>query len=469
MQQNQKNILIVGAGPVGALAALFLRQQGHAVSVFEKREDPRQTDGRGGRSINLALANRGIAALERAGVMDRVWPLLLPMRGRMVHPKAGPSQLQPYGQADHEVIYSVSRHGLNVALIEALVETSAGEVPVRLEFGQVCQSVDLNQRRAAFAHMATGDCQQVEFDHVIGADGAGSVVRRAIIDAVGELDGPEQSMVESTMEPLGHGYKELTIPPDDQGRPALAIDALHIWPRGNHMMIALPNQDYSFTVTLFLPLAGPQGFDTLQSVASQSVFLQAEYPQALAYMPNWQADFAANPVGHLATLHCEPWYFKDRALLIGDAAHAIVPFHGQGMNCGFEDCAVLAECLSQAEGVDWSDLFAEFATLRMPSCQAIAQMAIENYEEMRASVVDPIFQLKKAVGFELQRRYPAHFTPRYGMVMFGCMPYEQALVQGQKNDAVLNTLVEGKQSLADVDWKLAARLLGVGQNQAILS
>lgn len=465
MQKKQKNILIVGAGPVGALAALFFRKRGHKVRVFEKRQDPRLTDGRGGRSINLALANRGIAALEQAGVMDRVWPLLLPMRGRMVHPLAGESQLQPYGQSDEEVIYSVSRHGLNVALIEALSETPEGQYPVELQFQQSCHSVDLNAATAVFEEEASGQHQQIAFDHVIGADGAGSVVRRAI---QASLEASENSGT-ANMAPLGHGYKELTIPPLADGQAALAMDALHIWPRGNHMMIALPNQDASFTVTVFLPLEGQASFEALSDLDQREAFLQSHYAHALQFMPQWQQDFADNPVGHLATLHCEPWFFQDRALLIGDAAHAIVPFHGQGMNCGFEDCLVLDKCLDQYAEPGWSNLFSEFARLRMPSCEAIAQMAIENYEEMRASVIDPVFKLKKAVGLELQRRYPAHFTPRYSMVMFGCLPYEEAYRQGQVNDDVLNALVAGKQQLSEIDWRLAEQLLKVENDQPMLS
>lgn len=465
MQQDQKNILIVGAGPVGALAAIYLRQRGHRVRLFEKRQDPRLTDGRGGRSINLALANRGIAALTQAGVMARIWPLLLPMRGRMVHPLGDASQLQPYGQTDEEVIYSVSRHGLNVALIEALAQSAPGLHPVELVFQHRCNGLNLDAGNATFIDELSGASRHVVFDHVMGADGAGSVVRQAIQAArsAGEQDG----LVE--MSPLGHGYKELTIPPKANGHAALTMDALHIWPRGNHMMIALPNQDASFTVTLFLSLKGEVSFEALASAVDQQQFLEQYYADALPLMPNWQQDFLENPVGHLATLHCHPWFYGDRALLIGDAAHAIVPFHGQGMNCGFEDCLVLNNCLDQQVTSDWCSLFSEFSRLRMPSCEAIAKMAIENYEEMRASVIDPVFKLKKSVGMELQRRYPAQFTPRYSMVMFGCLPYEDAYEQGRRNDEILNAMVAGKHQLSEIDWTQAERLLNLENDQAVLS
>jgi kynurenine 3-monooxygenase len=225
------------------------------------------------------------------------------------------------------------------------------------------------------------------------------------------------------------------------------------------MMIALPNQDASFTVTLFLPLQGEQSFEALRDDQTCEQFMQHYYAQAIKWMPEWAVEYSQNPVGQLATLRCTPWYYQDRALLIGDAAHAIVPFHGQGMNCGFEDCAVLAETIRQNAALGWAEVFKNFADIRKPSSDAIAQMAIENYTEMRASVVDPSFQLKKALGFELQRRFPGQFTPRYSMVMFGCMPYEVALAQGQRNEVLLNSLVQGKASLAEIDWVLAAELL----------
>jgi len=470
---EKRHVLVVGAGPVGALAALFLRQHGFRVSLYEKRPDPRKTDGRGGRSINLALANRGIGALTRAGVMPRIWPLLIPMRGRMVHPMDGQSTLQPYGQSDEEVIYSVSRHELNVALVEALTEsasrqstqqsqTQLSEPPLTVCFGAACEQVNLKEKFAVFT---SDDRHTVYFDHIIGADGAGSVVREhiqvyATADQVQDLGDEDDKKPSVTMLPLGHGYKELTIPPTAAGSPALDQNALHIWPRGNHMMIALPNQDASFTATLFLPLHGEYSFASLGSVQTQAQFLQEHYGHALRLMPQWQGDFELNPVGSLATLQCSQWYYRDRALLIGDAAHAIVPFHGQGMNCGFEDCGVLDACLKQyGDMQDWSTLFSVFTAERQPDCAAIAKMAIENYEEMRASVVDPVFLLKKAVGLELQRRFPGRFTPRYSMVMFGQVPYAQALRIGQRNEEILTKLVSGKPDLSQIDWDWAEQLL----------
>jgi len=436
-----RGINIVGAGLAGALLALLMARRGLAVALYERRPDPRQSSPERGRSINLALAARGIRALERAAVMERVRPLLIPMRGRMVHERSGHSALQPYGQRADEVIWSVGRADLN----RVLIEEAARHAGVTVRFNHTCLGADLAHDRLHFRDQGSGQVRETALTPTIATDGAGSVVR-ASLARVGQ--------VQSREDWLDHDYKELTVPPAQGG--ALEPHALHIWPRGGFMLIALPNTDGSFTVTLFLARHGPVSFEALSTAAAVAQFFQREFPDAVPLLPDLTAQFAAHPQGQLGTVHAAPWQVGGRVLLLGDAAHAIVPFHGQGMNAAFEDCSVFDELVAGGGG-DWQTLFALFERARRPNAEAIARMALENYAEMRDAVLDAAFVRRKALAMALERRFPERFIPRYSMVMFHPeIPYAEALRRGALQSRLLEELDAGG---ADADSALAARLV----------
>ena len=419
------SLRIVGAGLAGALLALLLARRGLTVSLFERRPDPRQGLPERGRSINLALAARGIRALELAGMMDAVRPLLIPMRGRMVHERSGPPVLQRYGQREHEVIYSIGRADLNRVLIDAATRHSA----VRVLFNHACIGADLASDRLRMRELVSGTEHDLPLAPLIATDGAGSAVRASLAQA-GQIRVQEDW--------LDHDYKELTLPAS-AGAHALDPHALHVWPRGGFMLIALPNTDGSFTATLFLARSGAGSFASLQERGAASAFFQSEFPDAAPLLPDLEEQLAAHPQGQLGTVHVAPWHVGAQALLLGDAAHAIVPFHGQGMNAAFEDCAALDALLAQRAG--WETLFARFEALRRPDTEAIAQMALENYIEMRDSVRDAGFVRRKALAMALERRFPEHFIPRYSMVMFHPeIGYAEALRRGEIQAALLAEL-----------------------------
>jgi kynurenine 3-monooxygenase len=451
---SKPSLTLIGGGLVGALLAQQLARRGFTVDVFEKRPDPRLAGFAGGRSINLALAERGLQALRSAGLADEVLQRAVMMRGRMVHTADGRSGLQRYGVDDSEVIWSVSRGGLNMLLLDA-----AEAAGVRFHFGQTLVSADFEAGRM---RVADRDGVERELDALvmIGADGAGSALRAAM-DA-------HRPLGERT-EWLGHGYKELEIPPalrlppallrDSGGRDQFAIEpnALHIWPRGGYMCIALPNTEGSFTVTLFLPAQGAHpSFATLLDARAAQAFFQDDFADLLPLLPGFTQDYDAHPVGTLATLYLERWHLGGRALLVGDAAHAIVPFHGQGMNCGFEDTVALADLL---DGSDPTEAFAEFQRIRQPNADAIAAMALENYVEMRDSVADPRYLAKRELGARLAARAPRHFMARYRMVTFTHLPYAYALQRGRAQDVLLEQLLRDSNDPASVDLDSALATL----------
>jgi kynurenine 3-monooxygenase len=436
-------INIVGAGLAGALLALLLARRGLAVALYERRADPRQASPERGRSINLALAARGMRALERAAVLESVRPLLIPMRGRMVHDRSGAVALQPYGQREHEVIYSVGRADLNRVLIEAA--TRHGNVSVH--FNQQCLRADPGAGQLSFRDGVSGREYPLPLAPTIATDGAGSAIRASLAAA---------QLVRVREEWLDHDYKELTIKAAAAG--ALERHALHIWPRGGFMLIALPNTDGSFTATLFLARVGPRSFAALATPQAVQEFFASELADALPLVPDLAAQFAAHPQGQLGTVHTMPWHIGGELLLLGDAAHAIVPFHGQGMNAAFEDCAELDALL--AGGGAWEDLFARFEESRRPNTAAIAQMALENYLEMRDAVLDVGFVRRKALAMALERRFPARFIPRYSMVMFHPeIPYAQAQRRGALQEQLLQELDQAGGGEAAADSPLAERLI----------
>ena len=453
MGSPHPRITLVGGGLVGALLATLLAQRGFEVDVFERRPDPRRAGYAGGRSINLTLAERGLHGLRLAGLTDEVMRLAVMMRGRMVHHRDGRTELLRYGRDDSEVIWSISRGRLNIALIDAAERAGA-----RFHFDRRLASAEFGEGvRLRFEDDATGTAQLHEAAFAIGADGAGSALRAAMnqVSPLGER-----------IEELGHGYKELEIPPASAGagysradlRFAIEPNALHIWPRGNYMCIALPNAEGSFTVTLFMPSQGQPGFDTVATPAQARALFERDFSDALPLIPELEQDYAANPVGVLATLYLDRWHLDRRALLVGDAAHAIVPFHGQGMNCGFEDAVELADLLvAHHDDLAWT--FAEFERRRRPNAEAIAAMALENYVEMRDSVADAGFLLRRELGRVLAERHPDRFMPRYSMVTFTRMPYAQAFARGALQDALLRELAAGVTNVDAVDLAHADALV----------
>lgn len=444
MKTQQKKITLVGAGLVGSLLAVYLAKRGYHITIFEKRSDMRSTAMSAGRSINLALANRGIKPLEEVGLMSAVAQLIIPMTGRMLHDKQGQLTFLPYGQRSHEVIYSVSRGELNKLLMNAA--EAVGHVD--LHFQHSIETVDFDRNTMQVKNEVTGELREHQFDLLIGADGGGSAVRKAVDAYHGQV---------SVEEKLFHSYKELHIAATPQHQFQMQGDALHIWPRGDYMMIALPNPDKSFTVTLFLPDQGPDSFSEMKTAAQFLPFAHAQFADALPLMPDAGPFFEQNPTGFLGTVHCPNWTVPGKALLIGDAAHAIVPFHGQGMNCGFEDCAELAALLAQHDD-DWAAVMPAYQAARQPNSEAIAQMAQENYVEMRATSADPKFQLKKQIGFLLEQRF-SQFIPRYSMVMFHHLPYAEALRRGRLNDIILDALSADIDHADALNWERAEQLV----------
>lgn len=415
-----KSRVIIGAGPVGALTALLLKRRGDDVAVYERRGDPRAKGYIGGRSINLALSDRGMLALERAGIAKDVDAVAVPMPGRLMHAKDGTTAFMPYG-LNGEFIRSVSRGGLNIKLLDLLDDAG---VPVF--FDHPCVDVNLGAGNVTFAG-GVG----VSADLIIGADGAFSAVRTAM---------QKTDRFDFSQTYLPHGYKELTIPAGPNGSFLLDQSALHIWPRAAWMLIALPNQDGSFTCTLFFSHDGADAsFAALDTPKKARDFFEEHLKDALALMPDFDDQWARNPVSSLATIRCYPWH-RGKGLLIGDAAHAVVPFFGQGLNCGFEDCRVLMEILDETDG-DWSRALPRFEVARKENADAIATLALENFIEMREKVGDPKFLARKKVEAALARAAPDLVTPSYTMVTFRPkLPYAEALRRSRRQDALLDEL-----------------------------
>ncbi|MGH8283772.1 MAG: FAD-dependent oxidoreductase [Gammaproteobacteria bacterium] len=441
---TKKEITLIGAGLAGSLLAMFLARRGFQVTLYERQPDMRRHDIPAGRSINLALAHRGIRALREVGLDEEVSKLLIPMRGRMLHDPDGRLTLTSYGRTPTEIIHSVSRPGLNMLLMEA-----AEAAGTRILFEQRCDDVDFPSGRVQFTDESTGQSYAVNGSHVIATDGGGSAVRQAMVKRLN---------VKVTEAILSHGYKELAIPAAPDGKHQMEREALHIWPRGNYMLIALPNLDGSFTVTLFLAKQGTPSFASLQEPQALLSFFEQNFADALKLIPNLGSEFCRHPTGMMGTVHCPQWHVKEKFLLLGDAAHAIVPFHGQGMNCAFEDCLILDQCIEK-HGNDWERVFAEFETQRRPDAEAIAEMALENYVEMRDVVRDPKYHLQKKLGFLLEGRHPGVFVPRYSMVMFHHLPYSEARRRGAIQQAILNELTRDAHSVEQINLKQADTLI----------
>ncbi|MBD1398883.1 FAD-dependent monooxygenase [Pontibacter sp. JH31] len=440
----RKNITIMGAGLVGSLLSLYLAKRGHKVDIYERRPDMRKTVLDGGRSINLALSDRGFKALRGIGIEEAVRKVAIPMHGRMMHDEQGSLTYQPYGK-EGQSIYSVSRAGLNAALMDL----SEPNPDITYHFNRQLLDLDLRQSKATLRNHETGKLEELQTELLFGADGAFSMVRNAMQKT--ERYNYSQSYLE-------YGYKELTIPAAADGGWALEKNALHIWPRGKYMMIALPNLDGSFTCTLFFPYEGELSFESIKTDDDLLQFFLQTFPDAVPLMPDLAEDYFSNPIGSLVTVKCFPWSYEDKALLIGDACHAVVPFYGQGMNAGFEDIFVLNQMLDDFDG-DWENLFKAFERSRKPDADAIADLAVMNFIEMRDKVADPRFLLRKRIESRISAQYPDKWIPLYSMVTFTDLPYSYALEMGRVQDKIMKKVMRHIQSVEDYDKPEVQKLL----------
>ena len=441
--------ILIGSGLAGGLLAAYLGRRGYDVDLYERRADPREGNIIGGRSINLALSTRGIHALEQLGIADEVLQHAIPMRGRMIHDKPGNLHFAPYDVDPNKHINSIGRAALNTAVIEA-----AQRYPnVRVHFNHRCTDVDLTE---ATAHLVASGVEaavsatnpdssveagvspadpvrqviEVSADAIIGVDGAFSAVRQSMHKKLADFEYDESY--------LAHGYKELTIPPALDGSWRMEKEALHIWPRKSFMMIALPNPDGSFTCTLFWEFEGPRSFASTKTDDDVRRFFDEEFPDAVPLMPALLEDFKNNPTGSLVTIRCAPWYHKDKVALVGDAAHAVVPFYGQGMNAAFEDCVVLDECLAEFPD-NRERAFAEYFARRKENADALADLAVENFIEMRDKTASRTFRAKKKLDHALEAALPGIYLPLYTMVTFTRIPYAEAAQRARRQDSIIYT------------------------------
>lgn len=429
-----KNVTIVGAGLVGSLLSIYLAKKGYNINLYERRPDMRKTNISAGKSINLALSDRGWRGLEGVGIADEIRKIGIPMYGRFIHNRDGSTAYQPYGR-DDQANYSVSRADINMKLMD-LAEQQPN---VKIHFNERCANIDKQNLNVSFENHDTKKITEVKSDLLFGSDGAFSAVRLNMMI--------QNDRFEYMQHYIDCGFKELIIPPGENGTFLLEKNALHIWPRGSFMMIALPNPDGNFTCTLFLPFEGEKSFASLKTKEAVKKFFDEEFSTAVPLMPTLLEDFFKNPTSSLVTVKCFPWTFDEKIALIGDAAHAIVPFYGQGMNCGFEDCVVLNNLIEKHKE-NWPAIMKEYQTLRKPDADAIADLAIANFVEMRDKTADPKFLLQKKIEAKFSKKYPDKWIPLYSMVTY--MPeirYSKALSEGTKQQAIMDKIM----SRADIE------------------
>lgn len=429
-------VTIIGAGLVGSLWAVLLKRRGFDVDVFEKRSDLRLDTKDSGRSINLIITSRGMHALEQAGLLDEALRLSVPVYGRMMHSKTGELAYQPYGM-DNERNLSISRSSLNQFLI-----TASEKAGVKFHFNHDLKNIDFSQKTIQFSNG-----QNVFYEKLFGTDGAGSKVRKQLVTQF-------PNHFKEQTEWLEADYKELFLPKPN----SLDPKALHIWPRGNHMMMALGNLDGSFTITLYLPKTGPVSFEKIQSSTEIQQLFENQFPDAISLMPNYIQDYQSHAQGALGTIRCSQWTLDDSVCLMGDAAHAIVPFFGQGMNSGFEDCTNFLKIFDQNNS-DWKKTFSEYNETQRPNANAIADMAIENWIEMSEKVADPKFLLRKKIESILEKQFPKLFKSRYGMVTYTLIPYSLVQKAGKLQEEFFQELTEGLNSAEDLSIAKAETLL----------
>ncbi len=423
----KKEITIIGAGLVGSLLSIYLSKRGYGVRIYERRPDMRKEKLIAGRSINLALSDRGIKALEEVGIMDAIRPIAIPMHGRYIHNADGKIGYQPYGKQG-QFINSVSRTELNIKLMDL-----AEQQGVEIFFQQKCMDIDWQKNEITFEDIHGSRLATHHFELLFGADGAYSATRL------------QQQLQHDRFQYEQHyidfGYKELTIAPGKDGEFRIEKNALHIWPRGNYMLIALPNMDGSFTCTLFFPFEGEPSFASLDSKEKLRSFFEKTFADVLPLMPTLEEDFFTNPTSSLITVKCFPWIREDKFAMIGDAAHAIVPFFGQGMNCGFEDCSVL-NSLADKHNNNWLAILEEYQFLRKPDTDAIAEMALNNFIEMRDKVADPRFLLQKKIEAKLYEKYPDKWIPTYSLVTFSPhIRYSDAYSNSMRQEVIMQQIM----------------------------
>lgn len=444
----QKKITIIGAGLVGSLLAIYLRKRGYPVDVYERRPDMRKIKIPAGRSINLALSDRGWKGLEGVGIDDAIRKIGIPMKARAMHDVGGNITYQNYGK-DGQAIYAVSRGILNCTLLDLAEQSGA-----RLFFNERCTGINLKNGELQFENSDTSEKQNVFSDLIFGADGAFSAARLQL-----QLSSEQFNYSQSYLE---HGYKELMFEAHADDKHQLDKHALHIWPRGGYMLIALPNLDGTFTVTLFFPKKGNPSFEQLNNKQAVEEFFKSVFPDTLSLLPHLAEDFFNNPTGSLVTVKCSPWSFDKKLILIGDAAHAIVPFYGQGMNCGFEDCTVLNDLLNKHND-NWDFVIPEYETMRKPAADAIAELAVNNFIEMRDLVGHPDFLLRKKIEGWFFEKHPDKWMPLYSMVTFSHIPYNEAQARGRRQDAVMDAVMqmpelEKKWNSSEVEQKILSLL-----------
>ena len=421
----RKNVTIAGAGLVGSLEAIYLAKRGFDVNVFERRPDIRTVKLAAGRSINLALSERGWNALKKVKVDKEVKKMAIPMYKRVMHAIDGTLTNQTYGQ-DGQAIYSVSRGGLN----QLLLRLAGQQSNVNLHFEHKCVDVDLTSASAVFEDKH-GQQKRIEADMIIGADGAYSIIRSKMM---------KQDRFQYSQHYIEHGYKELTIPANEDGSHKLETNALHIWPRGNYMLIALPNMDGSFTCTLFFPFHGEFSFENLKTEQQVDTFFKNVFPDTLDLIPNLAKDYFSNPTSSLSIMRCDPWTVKDKILLIGDAAHATVPFYGQGMNAGFEGCYVLDQLMDEY-GDDRKGCFDAYSKLRKPDGDGVQDLSLHNFIVMRDKTADPKFLLQKKIELHFSKKYPEKWLPLYSMVSFSNIRYSDAWKIGQHQETLMQHIM----------------------------
>ena len=430
-----KSISIIGSGLVGSLLSIYLAKRGHKVSIYERRSDMRREDMIAGRSINLALSDRGLLALEKVGLTDEIKKICIPMHGRQIHNVDGSITFQPYGK-EGQYINSVSRGELNKQLM-----TIAEEHGVNIYFNEKCKTLDWNNDKIEFENTAGKQLPSSKADILFGADGAFSAARLQHQLQHDKFDYHQYY--------IDCGYKELSIPPNEEGEFALEPNALHIWPRKDYMLIALPNLDKTFTCTLFFPFEGELSFDKINTEEKVKQFFATNFADVVPLMPDYVNEFFTNPTSSLVTIKCFPWVRDDKFALIGDAAHALVPFFGQGMNCGFEDCRILDE-LIEKNGDDWHKILSEYQTLRKPDADAIADMAANNFTEMRDRTADPKFLLQKKIEARLHENYPDKWIPAYSQVTFSPhIRYSDALAKGNRQETIMQEVM----TMPDIETK----------------
>ena len=428
----KKEVVIVGAGLVGSLLSIYLAKRGHKVRVYERRDDMRKTSpiptgAEAARSINLALSDRGLLALEKVGLAEAIKKISIPMHGRFIHNLDGTNAFQPYGKQG-QYINSVSRSELNKKLMDL-----AEQQNVQINFNEKCSVIDWKENEIEFENTSSGDTTDVIADIIFGADGAFSAARLQ--------HHLQHEKFEYHQYYIDCGYKELTIPAGPGNSFQIEKNALHIWPRKDYMLIALPNLDGSFTCTLFFPFEGDLSFEKLDNKGKVTAFFEKTFPGVLSLIPDLTRQFAHNPVSSLVTIKCYPWIREDKFALIGDAAHAIVPFFGQGMNAGFEDCRILDELIDQYDG-DWKTILRQYQLSRKPDADAIADLAVNNFIEMRDRTADPNFLLQKKIEARLHEKYPDKWIPAYSQVTFSPhIRYSDALKRGQKQEAIMQEVM----------------------------